>query len=197
MVDGLPDGRATLDEEVRGLLAQGNATQAAELIVLRLGPELLGYLHAVAPSAAEADDVFSAYCERLVRGLDSFRGDASVRTWSYRIARNLLIDAQRRRARERDRGGSDDGISRVAAQVRSETATFLRTSSRNRLSELRAQLDEEDRTLLVLRVDRQLSWKEVATVMLERPDTAGKARLRKRFERLIMRLRKELDESGA
>jgi len=196
-MSGSSDPRShSLDDEVRTLLEVGSRGEAAGLIVRELGPELLGYLHAVSSSADEADEVFGAYCERLLRGLASYRGDASVRTWSYRIARNLLIDGRRARLRDRVRQPVTGELAAMADRVRSRTATYLRTETKGRLAEIRAQLPEEDRTLLVLRVDRQLAWKEVAAIMLDAPDRAGVARLRKRFERLVARLRDELQPSA-
>jgi RNA polymerase sigma-70 factor (ECF subfamily) len=184
--------RETFELGVRALLEAGDSAGAAAEIVRELGPELLGYLHAVAPSADQAEEVFSAYCERLVRGLADFRGESSIRTWSYRVTRNLLIDGHRARARARVDQARTGELAQIAERVRSRTATFLRTETKDRLAEVRAGLPEQDRTLLVLRVDRQLPWKQVAAIMLDSPDAAAVAKLRKRFERLIARLRSEL-----
>ena len=182
-----------LEQQLRELIGRGEASAAAGLVVRELGPELLGYLHAVASSADEADEVFSSYCERLLSSLAGFRGDSSIRTWSYRVVRNLLIDGRRARQRKRVRPPLTGELSQIAAEVRSRTAPYLRTGAKHRLAEVRAQLPEEDRTLLVLRVDRQLPWKEVAAIMLDAPaDRADVAQLRKRFERLVLRLRREL-----
>ncbi|MEM9456216.1 MAG: RNA polymerase sigma factor [Myxococcota bacterium] len=183
---------AELEQQARALLEQGDVGAAAEVVVRALGPELLGYLHAVAPSPDEADEVFSGYCERLLGGLANFRGDSTIRTWSYRVIRNLLIGGWRARQRDRVRSPLTGELSRVAAQVRSRTASYLQTEAKDRLTAIREQLPEEDRTLLVLRVDRQLPWKEIAAIMLDDPDRAAVARLRKRFERLVVRLRDQM-----
>jgi RNA polymerase sigma-70 factor (ECF subfamily) len=192
MVKSSASTRSTFEAEVRALLEAGDADGAATKIVRELGPELLGYLHAVAATADEADEVFSAYCERLIRGLANFRSDSSVRTWSYRITRNLLIDGHRARRRGRVDQPLTNELAKIADRVRSQTASYLRTETKDRLAEVRARLPEQDRTLLVLRVDRQLTWREVAAIMFDDPDAAAIAKLRKRFERLITRLRSEL-----
>jgi hypothetical protein len=75
-------------------------------------------------------------------------------------------------------------------------ATLPSTSARSRASdarsccrtEIRRQLDEDDQTLLVLRVDRDLAWRDIAIVFLgEAADadaiTRKAAMLRKQFER--------------
>jgi len=70
---------------------------------------------------------------------------------------------------------------------------------KRRLEMLREALDEDDRTLLVLRVDRRMAWRDIARVMSDVPiedqlEDLDKlaATLRKRFERVKERLRSKL-----
>jgi RNA polymerase sigma-70 factor (ECF subfamily) len=60
----------------------------------------------------------------------------------------------------------------------------MRTDVKQGVAKLRERLDPDDQTLLILRVDRDLSWREVADVM-----GLGEPALRKRFERIKTRLR--------
>lgn len=182
-----------LTASVHARLDDDDRAGAVGNVVKTLGPELLGYLYAVAPSPDDADDIFGLYCERLMHGIEQFRGDSSLRTWSYRIVRNLLIDAARSRQRSRVRRALTAELVQVADRVRSETATHLRTEVKDRFALMRAQLPEQERTLLVLRIDRRLPWKDVAAIMLDEVDGASVARLRKRFARLVARLREQLD----
>ena len=81
-------------------------------------------------------------------------------------------------------------MSFLVEQLRSETATYLKTQTRTRIAELRETLPEADQTLLMLRVDRELSWIELAQVLHEdeQSQLQGEAlkreaaRLRKRFQ---------------
>jgi RNA polymerase sigma-70 factor, ECF subfamily len=60
---------------------------------------------------------------------------------------------------------------------------------RQGIERLRAMLTPEERTLLVLRLDRDLSWREVAIVLEEEQgEPVEEAALRKRFERVKERL---------
>ena len=59
---------------------------------------------------------------------------------------------------------------------------------------IRAELPEEEQTLLVLRVDRNLAWRDIACVLLGEAADADEiqrkaATLRKQFERVKERLR--------
>jgi RNA polymerase sigma-70 factor (ECF subfamily) len=85
-------------------------------------------------------------------------------------------------------------VARVAERVRTTTLASLKTANREAIAELRDQLAAPDRMLLVLRVDRELGWDELARVFLDQPDPpAGElkreaARLRKRFQLIKQKL---------
>ena len=61
-----------------------------------------------------------------------------------------------------------------------------------------SELSEEERELLVLRIDRKMEWRDIAQVLYGEEDQPGKrvAMLRKRFSRLTVKLRKRARESG-
>ena len=83
------------------------------------------------------------------------------------------------------------------AEVRTATLSALRTENRSALERLRDELPEEDRALLILRIDRQLEWREIAIVLTATSKriedaqvlTREAARLRKRFQLVVERLR--------
>jgi len=69
---------------------------------------------AYAFSAADRDDLFQDIFFAVWRALPGFRGDASVRTWLYRIAHNVALTWQTRdRRRQRRETGLDDQIELV------------------------------------------------------------------------------------
>jgi RNA polymerase sigma-70 factor (ECF subfamily) len=86
-------------------------------------------------------------------------------------------------------------LAEVIAAVRTETRSAQRSARREAISRLRDELPEEDRALLVLRVDRELAWDEIALAFSEDPEHCSDeerkreaARLRKRFQILKKRL---------
>ena len=178
---------------IRAAWDAGRFDVAATLAIETYGGELIGYLAALMRDAVETDDLFGTVSEDLWRALPTFRWECSVRTYAYTIARNAwrrhLRDPRRRIAH-----APASQLEEVVARVRTTTAIHLRTETKDKLDALRAQLDPDDQTLLILRVNRKLAWRDIARVMADDDDDLDRraAALRKRFERLKVELREKL-----
>jgi RNA polymerase sigma-70 factor (ECF subfamily) len=145
--------------------------------------------------------VFSQACEDLWAGLPRFEGRSSLRTWFYVLARHAAARYRRSPHRRPGRRVAISDVTDVAEGVRSRTLPHLRTEVKNRFAAIRDALPEEDRALLVLRVDRNMSWNEIARVLY--PDdqsdealTKAAARLRKRFQFVKEEIRARAREAG-
>lgn len=197
--------RAEIEAKVHAACDAGRLSDAATLAIESYGPEILGYLVAVTRSESDASEVFAMFSEDLWRGLDKFRWESSLRTWSYTVARNamhrMLRDPHRRADRRIPLSQSPEAQN-VALRVRTRTLPYLRTEVKDRVAELRSELDPEDQTLFILRLNRKMSWNEIASIMIgerEVDDAERKreaARLRKRFERAKEILRDKARERG-
>lgn len=188
------------EQRLRTLLQSGAFPDATEETLRVYGPEILSFLHARFGNMQRARDAFAWAAEDIWRGLPRFRGESSVRTWAYAVARNAA-----RRYVERELKGDLYNVPLSELSQRSALAVQLPTSHTNedRLQSIRGQLDEEEQLLLTLRIDRNMDWRDVARVvtfegqeetddeLLERET----ARLRKRFQLLKDKLRKLLRES--
>jgi RNA polymerase sigma-70 factor (ECF subfamily) len=181
------------EEAIRALIAT-DVAQATELAIRAYGPELIGWLCSILPSEADAHDAFSRMSENLWRTLPRFDGRCSVRTWCYMLARQAAYYVRSRPATSRE-----VLVSNVPSLVASVTHVWNTTHAGRQLAEnvyaeIRRQLEDDDQTLLVLRVDRDLAWRDIAIVMLgENADTdevpRKAAALRKQFERVKEKLR--------
>jgi RNA polymerase sigma-70 factor (ECF subfamily) len=183
---GMP---ATPEDRVKELLAGGDRRAAATLALREYGPKILGYLQVVLRDETDAADAFSVFAENLWRGLETWRGEASLRTWAYKLAWNAALNLRDEAWRRHGRRFKPSEASAIADEIRTKTVVKVERQ-RAHLAELRAELSDEEQTLLVLRIDQGLAWEEIAEVLSTaeaRPDTAM---LRKRFERLKERLAK-------
>jgi RNA polymerase sigma-70 factor (ECF subfamily) len=182
------------DAELRALIARGEFDRATEETLRTYGPELIGWLCAILPSTADAHEAFSRMSEDLWKSLRRFDGRCSLRTWCYMLGRHAT-------ARIRGRAGQHREVlvSQIPSIVHAVTQIW-NTTRRNEkrvhdvYAEIRALLDEDDQTLLALRVDRDLAWRDIAQVMLGEAasdDELGRkaAALRKQFERVKEQLR--------
>lgn len=201
-VDEEPDGpRApdAIEAAIKAAWERGDFDSAISTALDRYGDELFGFLMGLARDQTQAEDAFSAACERMWRGLPAFRWESSLRVWAYRIARNEFLRTTREVARQR----KGVPISQVASiqkavdRMRSSTPPEQRTEVKDRFAELRAELDPEDLMLLGLRIEQKMAWADIANVLAAAedtpratpPDAREIATLRKRFARLKDRLR--------
>lgn len=183
-----------LDEWVRIHLAAGDAGAAATLVLRELGPELLGFLDG-AVGETDADDVYSDLSVRLWLSLGGFEGRCSVRTWAYVLARHELGRFRKGAKRHEGRLVPISGLESLLAAARTRTRSTMVSDRERKLAALRSALPVDDRSLLMLRIDRELAWYEIALVFVDNPETVSEAdrkreaaRLRKRFQILKERL---------
>ena len=191
------------EEELRRAWDAGDLAAVAQGALDAYGAEIFGLLVALLRSEDDAREAWAEFAEDLWRGLPSFQWRSSVRTWAYTLARHAATKVREARAAgaRRQVALSASPVSAIAAEIRERTATYLRTQAKNELATLREALEPDDQLLLVLRVDRAMSWDEIADVMGDpaADDAARKRRsalLRKRFQLVKDRLRREAEARG-
>jgi RNA polymerase sigma-70 factor, ECF subfamily len=190
---------------IREAWERGNFDQAATRLMQRYGPEIQGFLAAFLRHPAAAAESFSIFAQDLWLALPNFSWRCSARGWAYTLARN----AARRHAKSEKRRRArhvplpENLLSEVAAQTRTRTDFYIKTDVKTKMQELRQRLPAEDQQLLILRVNRQLSWTEIAMVLTDDGLSASAAelereatRLRKRFQLAKERLRALAREEG-
>jgi len=188
-----------LEVELAALIRGKQLDRAATRALEAYGAELYGFLVGTLGNEPDAAEVFSQVGEDLWKGLPSFALGCSVRTWLYVLARHA---AARFRRSPWNRRTGESHLEALVEAARTRTQPWLRTEVKDRFRALRDALDPDDRSLLILRVDRGLAWEEVARVTLgvEAPDAAvlGREtdRLRKRYQLLKDELRRRADEAG-
>jgi RNA polymerase sigma-70 factor, ECF subfamily len=174
-------------QSVQRLVDAGDTNGAATQALLALGPEILRFLRSVLRDEEDAADAFSHFAERLWRGLSSFRGQSSLRTWAYRIAHHSALSLRSDAWHRRGQRFATGEASLIAETIRTKTAVRVERQ-RSALDKLREALSPEDQSLLALRLDRGFSWEEVADVLSGEGQRVQPLTLMKRFERIKKRL---------
>lgn len=174
------------EDTIRALRDSGDLRGAATALIEAYGPAVYGYLCAVIQDEPRAADAFGDVCLTIWEELGSCKAP-SFRAWAFVVARHRAHRQLRNAGRDRRNAplSASPELTALADRVRTTTAVWHRTETREEIAQLRAALDPDEQTLLILRVERALSWREIAHVMEEQSEAA----LRKRFERLKARLR--------
>lgn len=196
------DTQGEIEQSVRAAIQTSDYRLAATRGLEGFGAEILRFLRARLRDRSQAEEAYQQFSEDVWVGLPAFRWESSLRVWMFVLARNAATRAGRQRKHEVELQ-SERGHPLVGPEARTPTARFLRTSVKDRMRELRQRLDEDDQTLLILRIDRGLEWRELSLVMNEvgAGDTEdahqrASARLRTRFQTAKKRLRTLAEEEG-
>jgi RNA polymerase sigma-70 factor, ECF subfamily len=156
---------APLDELARAASA-GDVEAVGRLYDQLVGP-IFRYIAVRVRSREDAEDLTHLVFERIVAALPRYRHDGKpFSAWAFRIARNAVIDHQRRNRRtepldlmpELDDTGGPDVISLHEEEIRELRAAILR-------------LTPDQREALILRYASGLSADEAAQVMGRRAGT--------------------------
>ncbi|HKA86044.1 MAG TPA: RNA polymerase sigma factor [Haliangiales bacterium] len=185
-----------LERRIARLLDEGDRRAAAAEAVRGYRDAVLRYLMQLCQDVDAAQEVFARTCEKLWKGIAGYRRECAMATWLHHLAWNATRDYLREARHRRERRLATTEAAKVAAEVRVSTARFLKSAARDRLAKLKQSLDVEDRSLLVLRIERQLSFKQIAEVMSEPGRPLDEGTVRKRFERLKNRLRRLAEAEG-
>lgn len=188
------------EEDVRRLVEHGDLDKAISAALRAYEPELRKWIKKLAGAEA-TDDVFAVFCEDLWKGIEKFRWESSFQTWAYCLARNAAFRHLKSRGREHMLGESM--LLDLPHKELSQTQPWLRSEVRSGFTRLREQLTPEEQTMLVLRVEREMSWDEIARVTSSDGPSLSTAEIQKKagamrqhFKRLKTRLRKLAAQQG-
>lgn len=111
----------------------------------------------------DAEDATQETFLTVLRRAGTFRGEAQVSTWMYRVAVNTCHDMARHRARRPQTPVEDIGlVSDLRGETHSDEEQLAALELSDVLREALATLDEETRGLLVLCTVEQVPYAEVA-----------------------------------
>ena len=169
------------DDELVGQVLAGDGAPFSE-IVQRHEDRLYNTIYRLVGSADDARDLLQDTFVKAYENLKTFRGGSSLYTWLFRIAVNTSLSHRRRRKwvqMSAPPGDEDDPNpgNAVADTAAADPADRLVTSETEVLvQEAINGLDDEHRTVVVLRDIQHCDYRQIAEI-LEVPQGTVKSRL--------------------
>ena len=161
------------------------------------GDRVFNLTYRMLGSREEAEDLAQEVFITVFKSIDTFRGDSKFSTWLYRITANHCKNRIKYLARRHDRGkaelderaeGGGDGPSLAAPRPSPRPDLQMEGAEMERvLQEAIAELEEEQRILVILRDVEDLSYEEICAIT-DLPEGTVKSRL----HRARLALRKKL-----
>ncbi len=161
------------------------------------GDRVFNLTYRMLGSREEAEDLAQEVFITVFKSIDTFRGDSKFSTWLYRITANHCKNRIKYLARRHERGkaelderaeGAADGPSLASPRPSPRPDLQMEGAEMERvLQEAIAELEEEQRILVILRDVEDLSYEEICAIT-ELPEGTVKSRL----HRARLALRKKL-----
>ena len=161
---------------------QENDVAAFDEVVARYKHKIFNYIFRMIGDSDEAEDLTQEVFVKMYLSLATFRSEASLNTWLYRIAGNLCIDSHRKRTRRQNAlGGATISLSEPAAGEASAEdggpgrdvadrsyepfGMLARIELDAQIQAALARLPEKMRQVVVLHDIEDMPYEEVASVV--------------------------------
>jgi RNA polymerase sigma-70 factor (ECF subfamily) len=193
-----------VEAAIHALCLQQAWKEATTRLLQDYGPEIAAYVRAIGRQDL-TDQAYSDFAVDLWVGLQRFEWRCTARGFAFALARRAVQRAYRKELRTRALArtwASETWLREVIERTRSATPHYLKSEVKTRLRALRDRLSEEERSLLILRIDRGMSFSDLAVVLAEEHEDTPEqrkrteARLRKRFQLLKDKLKRMVVEEG-
>lgn len=165
--------------------AQRGDRRAFEQLAGRWDRRVFGFLAKACGSLEAAEDLRQEVFLRLYRHGGRYDPRYPFTTWLFRIAANVLSTWRAKQARARERGDGQTGHPGLefADESPNPRERLAAGETRAAIREALAGLEVEERELLLLRFDLELSYPEIGRLK-QMPETTVKSRVYKLLERL-------------
>jgi RNA polymerase sigma-70 factor, ECF subfamily len=135
--------------------------EAFDELVLKHQKPLFSLLYRMVSDADDAADILQKTFVKAFTGIQGFERRSSFRTWLYQIAINLAKNLYRDRSRAAKVSLDDVIIRRDPKTLES----LIRKETRDRLYKALTALPEKQRLTVMLRVQEQKTFDEIAGIM--------------------------------
>jgi RNA polymerase sigma-70 factor (ECF subfamily) len=193
------DGRTRTMEETDGQLLtryRRGQVDALERLVERYRRSLFGFIYNMTRGREEADEVFQEVWFRAIKKIDMYRED-NFCGWLIRIAHNMVIDRARRKkpdvSLDEEKEDGTGLLGKLAAKEADPGSRAVAGDTAERIARAVATLPVEQKEVFLMRVQADLSFKEIANSQKVSINTAL-ARMQYALSKLRIVLRRDYDE---
>ncbi len=175
------------DEELMLAYGSGDVAAFQALYSRHRGP-LFRHLTRQLRDAALAEEFFQDIWQRVIVARERYRPDAKFGTWLYQIAHNRVTDHWRAKQHRPDAPGDATELAERVPDPETPERTLSAFEERRRLQMALEELPEDQRQVVLLRLEQELSLEEIAEITGVGRETV-KSRLRYAMDKLRARLR--------
>jgi RNA polymerase sigma-70 factor (ECF subfamily) len=158
------------DEALVEAYLESGDEQAFRTLIERRQDQIFGYIMGMVHDRAVAHDLFQDTFERVIKAMNDRRGSYTHQgqwlSWVMRIARNATIDHLRKQKKWSDVAGDEDEGRSFWDTLESDRPSaedeLHRTQQRNVLNTYIRRLAPEQREVLLLRQETDLTFREIA-----------------------------------
>lgn len=150
----------------RGRPVRNVATENLDEIFEHYANAVFTHLFYLSGEKALAEDLTGETFLRAIIAIEDFRGDASLKTWLLRIARNLYLRRSDREKRSISLEHLQSSGQEFPAPRRFEPENeVLRRERWDTIRQALLTLSEDDRSVLVLSAIEKIPYKEIARIL--------------------------------
>lgn len=175
------------DEELMLAYGTGDVGAFQTLYSRHRGP-LFRHLGRQVRDTALAEELFQDVWQRVITARERYRPDAKFSTWLYQIAHNRVADHWRAKQHRPDAPGDADEQAARIPDPQTPDRQLSAFEERRRLQLALEELPEDQREVVLLRLEQELSLEEIGEITGVGRETA-KSRLRYAMDKLRARLR--------
>ena len=144
--------------------AFGYLVEKHQKLVYNLALKMLG-------NPEDAEDAAQEAFIKAFRSIDSFRGESKFSVWLYKLTNNVCLDMLRKRREAtvslsvEDKSGGDDAEIEIADDRFSPDEVYEKKEMREALRKGLSELEDDFRSVLVLREVNGLSYDEISEIV--------------------------------
>ena len=153
------------EKDILRTYREGDTRRAFEEIVRAYKERLYWHVRSLVGSHEDTDDILQEIFIKIWAALPSFRGDAQLFTWIYRIATNEALNflkKQRLRSIFSSSGSEDDGM-QLADRLQADPY-FDGTEAQRLLCVAISKLPPKQRAVFVMRYQDEMKYEDIAEI---------------------------------